>query len=658
MTKAEQEIALRLLSERLCTSHHWRDARHIAAPFGPQQIKEHLAGAHRFGLCPIDQGQSTTSVAVLDLDSHKGETPWPVMVETAQSVAFMLEQNGAAPVLFKSSGGKGIHIYLLWHAPMDAHSVRHWLHSMLAECGYKPGVGGVAVGEIEIFPKQDSVPADGFGSMFVLPFSGASEPLQEFTHWPESGPIPFIAKPERIEPALKLSTTTPAALARLQSALAAIPNEGEGLDYDSYRNIIFGIHHASGGSAEGLALAHEFSARSTKYDGHFLDAEIWPYIRSERDGAVITDRTIYSRAGAAGWRDPALIEDFEDVEPINGAEHPALKPERYEFVPAEQFTTGKQPGWIVKDVLPAAELAVVYGESASGKTFFVLDLAIAVTRGGTWRGHRVRQGRVGYIAAEGAGGFRGRVKAYQQHHDAAALDLWVLADAPNFLLKDDITEVARAMKRAGPMSLVVVDTLAQVTPGGNENSGEDVGKVIGFCRLIHRYTGALVLLIHHSGKDASKGARGWSGLRAAADAEIEIVRNDHDRVATVTKLKDGGDFAEFGFRLLQVPIGLDEDGDTVTSCVVEYTASTGRVKKPKGRKQALVRQIIIDLQSIGGDGLTVDSVMAEYMLRVPKGEGRDQRRSHFLRELRGLEDDGLVSSEGGFVKLVGEGERA
>jgi RecA-family ATPase len=105
----------------------------------------------------------------------------------------------------------------------------------------------------------------------------------------------------------------------------------------------------------------------------------------------------------------------------------------------------------------------------------------------------------------------------------------VLADAPNLMEKQDALDVARAIVAAGGAQLVIVDTFAQVMPGANENAGEDVGRALAHCKGIHRATGALVLLVHHSGKDSSRGARGWSGLRAAADVELEVVRADDAR---------------------------------------------------------------------------------------------------------------------------------
>lgn len=188
--------------------------------------------------------------------------------------------------------------------------------------------------------------------------------------------------------------------------------------------------------------------------------------------------------------------------------------------------------------------------------------------------------------------------------------------------------------------LVVIDTLSAVSPGSNENSGEDVGKLIEHCKFIHRKTGALVLLIHHSGKDSTRGARGWSGLRAAADAEIEVVRNGDYRVANVTKMKDGTDGSTYSFKLKVIELGVDSDGEVESSCIVEHVeaapqdASTGSKQKPTGRHQ----QLMIDtLKTVAPSGtVNLEDLVAGYVAKTPKGEGRDRRRRDALRALEEL----------------------
>jgi hypothetical protein len=661
----EKLAALRPLVERMHVGHCWRKTqdgpRRIAEPFDALKLSEHCAGTNAYGLCPIKPGESTTRVACLDFDSHKGETPWPEMVRIADLVSMTLEIDGYLPHLFRSSGGSGVHLYLVWDEPQDAYSVREMLRTALESCDLKPGTKGVAAGEVEIFPKQNEVPHDGFGSMFILPFAGNSTAIGSFEKFNASDRVPVLNRPA---PAAPVSTQIPAELSRVKSALDAIPNcDTQELSYDEWRNVVFAIHHATEGSDEGLALAEQFSSRSPKHDSDFLYSRVWPYIRSDRGGEVVTERTLFAAAAEHGWCDPAIADAFDVVEDTasDAAEARAEELGRLKrFIPiqAAEFAKGSPADWIVKGVLPDADLAVVFGESQSGKSFFVLDLIATVARGAEWRGKRTRVSKAVYIAAEGAGGFRNRLNAYSAHHNVplSELDVAVIPDAPNFMLADDIKALIAAVKAYGHTDLIVVDTFAQVMPGANENAGEDVGKALSHCKALRRATGAMVILIHHSGKDASRGARGWSGLRAAADCEIEIIRAEHDRVATVTKLKDGADGAEFGFKLLEVAVGMDDDGETVSSCVVEYTSAISKEKrnmKPKGENERLVWQAVIDCQGLDGTPPNANDVIEEaisHLVRDPDAK-RDRRREVIIRALNGLRDAGRVIVNGDQISL-------
>lgn len=167
-----------------------------------------------------------------------------------------------------------------------------------------------------------------------------------------------------------------------------------------------------------------------------------------------------------------------------------------------------------------------------------------------------------------------------------------------------------------------------------------MGLVLSHCKFLHRKTGALVVLIHHSGKDATRGARGWSGLRAAADAEIEVTRNGDFRAATVTKMKDGSDGASHSFKLKVVPLGVDADGEEESSCVVEHVeqapeeARAGK-QKPSGRHQLLMYDV---LKTVAPSGtVALEDLVAGYTAKVPKGtEGRDNRKRDAKRALEEL----------------------
>ena len=317
---------------------------------------------------------------------------------------------------------------------------------------------------------------------------------------------------------------------------------------------------------------------------------------------------------------------------------------RFTPSPWHAFAAGPSPAWLVRGVLPQAELAVIYGESGSGKTFFALDLVAAVARGVEWRGRRVKLGRVVYICAEGAGGFRNRVKAYARvnkvEHDSMQLD--VIADAPD-MLGDDHKALAA---RIGSAAVVVVDTLAQTTPGANENSGEDMGKAIAHCKALHRATGALIVLIHHSGKDATRGARGWSGIKAACDAEIEVVRAKGSRLARISKQKDGEDGGVLPFALSEVVVGSDDEGD-VTSCTVVVTdMPPNKREDPKGDTPLLAWLVAQELLG-GAECVPEESLVVQVVARMPEpAEGaKDRRRDNAKRAIAGLIENGYMFRE-------------
>lgn len=349
--------------------------------------------------------------------------------------------------------------------------------------------------------------------------------------------------------------------------------------------------------------------------------------------------------------------DFEVITaPLEDPTIVSKKGNRYVIESLEEFARRDPPTWIVKSVLPESALGVVFGESGSGKTFFVLDLGFAVARGVDWRGLHVKQGRVVYIAAEDARGVGLRASAYLRAKgiEPVGIPFGILAESPDFTSKEDVAAVLVAIRAFGPVTLIVVDTWAQVTPGSNENSGEDMGKAMAYCRSLHQATGALVLLIHHSGKDASKGARGWSGLRAAADCEIEITRSGDEREAQITKLKNAADGARYGFRLTPVPIGADAEGEVITSCVLEHVEATAKglkgSKEPKGAVEKLVARVAGDL-TIGGAapiGDLIDAVKAQ-MAYDPAVGKRDKRREHIVRAIDSLHERGVLGLENGVV---------
>ncbi|QLQ04086.1 MAG: AAA family ATPase [Thiobacillus sp.] len=104
-----------------------------------------------------------------------------------------------------------------------------------------------------------------------------------------------------------------------------------------------------------------------------------------------------------------------------------------------------------------------------GKSFLALDIAAAVVRGVPWRGFKTLQGEVAYFVAEGAGGFRQRIRAYIEHNGPEAAQalragLRIHEDGPNLLVESDVKAFIEVLRAEGSPRLVIIDTLAQATP--------------------------------------------------------------------------------------------------------------------------------------------------------------------------------------------------
>jgi hypothetical protein len=347
------------------------------------------------------------------------------------------------------------------------------------------------------------------------------------------------------------------------------------------------------------------------------------------------------------------IHDDGDPEPrvceignaaVTSDAQPSATERRFQVVAASDFASGPPLEWLVRSVLPRAEVAVIFGESGSGKSFLTLDLCCAISRGIAWRERRVARGGVVYVVAEGARGFKKRLRAYAHEHKVEQSELpAIIADAPD--LRDPkeaaqlIASILAWSKAHGAIDVVIIDTLSATLPGGNENSGEDMGLVLSHCKFLHKQTGALVVLIHHSGKDATRGARGWSGLRAAADAEIEILRNGDYRTANVTKMKDGSDGETFAFKLKVIPLGEDADGEEESSCVIEHVEAPPEARgstkqKPSGARQSQMFEVLRTMAPNGT--VNYEDLVNGYVAKMPKGDGKDNRKRDAKAALQDL----------------------
>jgi hypothetical protein len=225
--------------------------------------------------------------------------------------------------------------------------------------------------------------------------------------------------------------------------------------------------------------------------------------------------------------------------------------------------------YLVKGIIPHEGLTVVWGEPKCGKSFWTFDLALHIALGRPYRGHKVQQGTVVYLALEGRGGFNKRVEAWRKQHSLdRGLDVpFHLLTTPVDLVKDHRAIIEAIEAQGVAPSLVVIDTLNR-SLSGSENDPKDMGNFVKAADAIRERFGAAVITIHHCGIEGSR-PRGHTSLTGAVDAQIAIKKNKQEGLitATVELMKDGADDEQMLNRLEVVNVGTDDEGDTISSCV-------------------------------------------------------------------------------------------
>ncbi|HSW69289.1 MAG TPA: AAA family ATPase [Gammaproteobacteria bacterium] len=254
---------------------------------------------------------------------------------------------------------------------------------------------------------------------------------------------------------------------------------------------------------------------------------------------------------------------------------------RYKLLSGSDLYNTPPMRWIVQGVLPSEGMAALYGESGSGKSFLILDMAFAVAQGEeNWFGLRVTKTPVTYVCLEGESGIGKRIKAWRQYFNKPIPEKLLFVTQPFDLLSGDVTDLANAIVSAGSVGgLVIIDTLNRAVPGADENSSVDMGNIIAAVKKLQGLIGGLVLLVHHSGKDKSKGLRGHSSLYAALDGAIEVIKTDTRREWCVAKSKDDITGNSYPFNLEIIKIGVDDNKQEITSCVVLFDSSNSMLSK-------------------------------------------------------------------------------
>lgn len=452
-------------------------------------------------------------------------------------------------------------------------------------------------------------------------------------------------------------------------ALYAIPGD---LDYDSWIKVGFALYAALGYS--GASHWESWSARSSK-NVPATTLRKWPGFANNQH---IHAETLFWMAREHGWK-PARERDrpiadlaiFKPVmprhDPETGEVLEEARPGTSDALPLlfwNELGKVTPPDRLIKRLLGMTSLAEIFGAPGCGKSFLAMDMGVHIALGRDWFGRPVTPGAVIHVAAEGVAGIHNRLAAFKARHSPGADVPFAVIPAavdlgPGGRDAERVIVAARevAARTGLPLLLVIIDTLARSMGAGDENATKDMSAFIAACDRIRIATGATVLIVHHSGKDETRGGRGSTALYGAIDTEIKVEKRDTGRAATVTKQKDGAEGETIGFDLEVVEVGTDDDGEPITTCVVvpiDGEAPKARRREPRGTSGIVLRALIRAIDDAGepapasahipsGVRVVSPETWRGYAYQMMTDKEQEARKKAFQRASTALVNEGHVA---------------
>lgn len=350
-------------------------------------------------------------------------------------------------------------------------------------------------------------------------------------------------------------------------------------DYDEWLRVSLAFK-AEGGRREDW---QDWNETDPSYDNDESRAENEAKWETFEEEGAITGRTLEWYVKEAGHADVLAQEDFvDDAEEFDDGfddERRKLR-KRFKAWKFSELRNSPRPTYLVDRLLPANCLFEIYGRPKSGKTFFTLAMALCIATGVEFYDMKTEPGRVLYIIGEG------NRKAFEFRMEA-----WIIANAKgkaererleslierNFMtlplpmhvdVKGEVSEFIKA--NPGTWSLIVVDTLMRNMVGHISDPKDMTAFVMG-CDFIREKTGAAVLVVHHEGKDKTKGGMGSIAMDAHIDGLGHVERRGDKRIFSLVLLRDGADdMPSMVFALDSIPVvtDLDDESNNVRSAVL------------------------------------------------------------------------------------------
>jgi hypothetical protein len=218
-----------------------------------------------------------------------------------------------------------------------------------------------------------------------------------------------------------------------------------------------------------------------------------------------------------------------------------------------------------------------------------MDLGMHIALGWDYRGHKVQQAPVVYIALEGRHGFPARVEAFRRHYGVEVAPFYLLSASLDLVAKSCLLIASiKAQLGKNLPGVLFLDTLNRSLVG-SESKDEDMARFLAAAEKVAQELSCAVVIVHHCGIDASR-PRGHTSLSGAVESQLKVERIDDsgEVIVTVELAKDFAEGTEVVSRLQRIELGNDADGDPITSLVV--LPSDGRPTKRATTRKLSDRQ--------------------------------------------------------------------
>ena len=375
---------------------------------------------------------------------------------------------------------------------------------------------------------------------------------------------------------------------------------------------------------------------------------------------------------------------IEDVDPATGEV-------KYKFPISSSADVSRlavAPNFLIDGWLETDSHGILYAESQSFKSFITIHMAHCIATGKAFCGQDViKSGPVVFVIGEGRGGYYRRLKATIDRHGETD-DIYLIEAQPNISQNEQLQIVKNTVEELAPV-LIVFDTFSALAIGSDENSNSDIAEVMARVRDTGRKVGASTIIVHHTGKDASRGSRGASAFSANADFIYKLVRCKDSLFTTLSadKMKDAEPPKSLTIELEVVDIGVpNHQGEALTSLAVcgyevQDRSDTTKPTKEKSAAQIMRENILEAMLQLNIEyaddptkqkqrghsnykvyKLSVEAIKSAILetggyVPVEGSKGKEAKfntsdRNAFNRQLPNLVDKGMIAGKDGYYWTI------